>query len=188
MLVSPDLLWCHHHLVDICRISVEIPCLCHIGAWSRPEMKLCASQTAHLPPQFIPFQESVHIFNLWLFINYRCSFLSISMTRVGSQRKNPSGFQQEHTGSTDRQITLSLTLFVSQVGTRVICFIFHQMWKAGGKYFLMKRHLSTYGLLCWLAKLDSSSLNSTIPEKMSVKSLCFLNREKTDWSVFPSCF
>lgn len=41
--------------------------------------------------------------------------------------KNPSCFQHVKTGSTDRQITLSLTLFVSQVSTRVICYIFHQM-------------------------------------------------------------
>lgn len=45
----------------------------------------------------------------------------------GDTEKNPSCLQQVHTESTDRQITLSLTLFVSQVGTRVICYIFHQM-------------------------------------------------------------
>lgn len=62
VLVSADLLWSHHHLGDICRISVEIPYRCNIGAWSRSEMKLCASQTAQVPPQFIPFQESMNIF------------------------------------------------------------------------------------------------------------------------------
>lgn len=60
-------------LVDVCRIAVEITYLCNIGIWSRSEMKLYVSQTAlswmaHVPPPFIPVQESMNTFNLWLFV------------------------------------------------------------------------------------------------------------------------